>query len=308
MACSALSQHRVPPVSPPTSASTARAASPQLDAICAQKDAHTALLYWFTDLGAAIAEAQRTSEADPVAAPARPPRRGAVVREQPVLPQAALPRSARSTSCCASGSSCTGSRVRPVPKVTIDFGDGRRIERTLTGNSAHLVLDRDGRPVDALPGLFSRRGVRAAARARARDRDCRSPQLAAHAQRELERPVSRAGAPSPRSVRASMIATTKHMVEMPMLARRPSMDVDADTRDEPRAARAAFTRRSRPARSGRARRVRRAGCTRAVPDAARRSGARPRRARSVRAVRRTGWASCAVMGSDPISAHGQVAQ
>src|SRR6478736_10291808 len=31
--------------------------------------------------------------------------------------------------------------VRPVPIVTIDFGDGRRVTRTLTGNSAHLVLD-----------------------------------------------------------------------------------------------------------------------------------------------------------------------
>ena len=30
--------------------------------------------------------------------------------------------------------------VRPVPRVTIDFGDGRKLERTLTGNSAHYVL------------------------------------------------------------------------------------------------------------------------------------------------------------------------
>src|SRR6476661_4144014 len=28
--------------------------------------------------------------------------------------------------------------VRPVPKVTIDFGGGVRVERTLTGNSAHV--------------------------------------------------------------------------------------------------------------------------------------------------------------------------
>src|SRR5215467_2987788 len=42
--------------------------------------------------------------------------------------------------------------VRPVPKVTIDFGNGKKIERTLTGNSLHLVLDLDGRPMDALPG------------------------------------------------------------------------------------------------------------------------------------------------------------
>lgn len=43
--------------------------------------------------------------------------------------------------------------VRPVPKVTIDFGDGRRLERTITGNSIHYVLDSRGRLVDALPGL-----------------------------------------------------------------------------------------------------------------------------------------------------------
>ncbi len=44
--------------------------------------------------------------------------------------------------------------VRPVPVITIDFGDGRTFTRTITGNSAHLILDPHGRPVDALPGLF----------------------------------------------------------------------------------------------------------------------------------------------------------
>jgi hypothetical protein len=38
--------------------------------------------------------------------------------------------------------------------VTIDFGDGRKIERTITGNSIHYVLDADGRIIDALPGLY----------------------------------------------------------------------------------------------------------------------------------------------------------
>ena len=45
--------------------------------------------------------------------------------------------------------------VRPVPKVTIDFGDGRRLERTLTGNSIHYILTSDGLLVDGLPGLYS---------------------------------------------------------------------------------------------------------------------------------------------------------
>lgn len=44
--------------------------------------------------------------------------------------------------------------VRPVPVIRIDFGDGRKIERTITGNSIHYVLDADGRPIDAIPGLY----------------------------------------------------------------------------------------------------------------------------------------------------------
>jgi hypothetical protein len=44
--------------------------------------------------------------------------------------------------------------VRPVPKVTIDFGDGRKLERTITGNSAHYILTPDGDVVDCLPGLY----------------------------------------------------------------------------------------------------------------------------------------------------------
>jgi hypothetical protein len=45
--------------------------------------------------------------------------------------------------------------VRPAPRVTIDFGDGRKLERTLTGNSIHYILDSQGRPIDALPGLYA---------------------------------------------------------------------------------------------------------------------------------------------------------
>ena len=45
--------------------------------------------------------------------------------------------------------------VRAVPRITIDFGDGRKLERTITGNSIHYILDSEGRPVDGLPGLYS---------------------------------------------------------------------------------------------------------------------------------------------------------
>ena len=45
--------------------------------------------------------------------------------------------------------------VRPVPKITIDFGDGRVMTGTLTGNSIHYVLASDGSVIDAIPGLYS---------------------------------------------------------------------------------------------------------------------------------------------------------
>ncbi|RYG69171.1 hypothetical protein EON80_10295 [bacterium] len=47
------------------------------------------------------------------------------------------------------------SSERPVPVMTIDFGDGRKIKQTMTGNSAHYLLDETGRPLDVLPGLYS---------------------------------------------------------------------------------------------------------------------------------------------------------
>jgi hypothetical protein len=47
------------------------------------------------------------------------------------------------------------SSERAVPVLTIDFGDGRKIKQTITGNSAHYLLDETGRPLDVLPGLYS---------------------------------------------------------------------------------------------------------------------------------------------------------
>ncbi len=44
--------------------------------------------------------------------------------------------------------------VRPVPRITVDFGDGRKLERTVTGNSIHYILDSSGRLIEALPGLY----------------------------------------------------------------------------------------------------------------------------------------------------------
>ena len=57
------------------------------------------------------------------------------------------------SSCAAAAANRL--RSRPVPRVTIDYGDGRRLERTTTGNSAHYVLDPDGNVLDVLPGLYA---------------------------------------------------------------------------------------------------------------------------------------------------------
>src|SRR5215470_13530070 len=115
----------------------------ELDRVCAQRDAHTTLLYWFTELPAAVAEARRT--------------------QRPILSLRLLGRLDEELSCANSRFFrkllypdpqinqvlrnefvLHWQSVRPVPRVTIDFGDGRRIERTLTGNSAHVVLDMHG--------------------------------------------------------------------------------------------------------------------------------------------------------------------
>lgn len=45
--------------------------------------------------------------------------------------------------------------VRPVPKVTIDFGGGRVLERTLKGNTAFYLCRADGRVVDVFPGVYT---------------------------------------------------------------------------------------------------------------------------------------------------------
>ncbi|MEO7092700.1 MAG: hypothetical protein ABI175_05585 [Polyangiales bacterium] len=205
-----------------------RAASPALDSICNQKDAHTTLIHWFTDLPAAIAEAQRT--------------------QRPILSLRLLGRLDEELSCANSRffrkllypeariNRVLRERfvlhwesVRPVPRVTIDFGNGKKLERTLTGNSAHLVLDTYGRPVDALPGLFSadvflQLLVRAAAFGMA-DRG-RLARMHADAREPLPPP------PAPtRAFEASMLARSKHMVEGPTLrgVTPVGSDLDGDT-------------------------------------------------------------------------------
>jgi hypothetical protein len=124
-----------------------------LDKVGAQKYAHVSRLYWFTDLKAAKAEAKRTGK--------------------PILSLRLLGRLDEDLSCVNSrffrvalyGNAALSkwmkdnyvlhwSSERPAPLVTVDFGDGRKLERTVGGNSIHFILDAKGRPVDAIPGLM----------------------------------------------------------------------------------------------------------------------------------------------------------
>jgi hypothetical protein len=123
------------------------------DTIAQQRDAYASHLYWYTDLEKAKAAARESSK--------------------PILSLRLLGKLNEEYSCANSRFFRTTlypnaevgryladhfilhwKSVRPVPRITIDMGDGRRIERTITGNSIHYILDADGNPIDALPGLY----------------------------------------------------------------------------------------------------------------------------------------------------------
>ncbi|HXA19075.1 MAG TPA: hypothetical protein VN380_18935 [Thermoanaerobaculia bacterium] len=125
-----------------------------LDRVCRQADCVFSGLYWYTDL----------DEAKEVAK----------VTHRPILSLRLLGDLGVEMSCANSRYFRTvlypnrdiaswlrdhfvlhWSSERPVPAVTIDFGDGRVLHRTITGNSIHYLLDETGRPLDALPGLYA---------------------------------------------------------------------------------------------------------------------------------------------------------
>src|SRR5690606_550183 len=130
-----------------------------VDRVAMQKDAYASGLYWFTDLE----EAKKTANA----------------RNKPILSLRLLGNLNEEFSCANSrlfrsllyaNSEIAGflrenyvlhwRSVRPAPRITVDFGDGRRIERTVTGNSIHYILHEDGTIIDALPGLYSPRAFK----------------------------------------------------------------------------------------------------------------------------------------------------
>ncbi len=126
----------------------------EIDRVAHQKYATVSRLYWHTD----FAEAQAAARAS----------------ERPILHLRMLGRLDEDLSCANSRlfrATLYANREvsaflrdhfvlywsseRPVPRVTIDYGDGRKLERTTTGNSAHYVLDADGNVLDVLPGVYA---------------------------------------------------------------------------------------------------------------------------------------------------------
>lgn len=124
-----------------------------LDAVAMQKDSYASGLYWYTDLEKAKAEAQKTGK------PILSLRLLGNLNEELSCANSRFFRSALYPNQAISKTLRDGfvlhwQSVRPAPRVTIDFGDGRKMETTLTGNSIHYVLDTQGRVIDAIPGLY----------------------------------------------------------------------------------------------------------------------------------------------------------
>ena len=126
----------------------------QLDLIAGQKNSRTSKLYWYKAL--AVAKAKSTE------------------LQRPIL-------SLRLLGQLDEDMSCANSRffrrilytnpqiadllrqhfilhwqpVRDVPIATINFGNGRKLEQPIVGNSVHLAVTKEGRVIDALPGLVT---------------------------------------------------------------------------------------------------------------------------------------------------------
>ncbi|MCO6510219.1 MAG: hypothetical protein J5I65_05440 [Aridibacter famidurans] len=131
-----------------------KSAAYAIDKVARQKDAWASGLFWHTDLESAKAEAARTG--------------------RPIISLRLLGNLDEELSCANSrffrSILYTDDRIRsalreefvlhwqserPAPVMTVDFGDGRKLVTTVTGNSIHYFLSPDGRIIDALPGLYS---------------------------------------------------------------------------------------------------------------------------------------------------------
>ena len=127
--------------------------SAALDAVSQQKDSYLSGLYWYTDLAQAEAAAKSSGK------PSLSLRLLGKLNEEfrcanSRFFRTVLYSNAQVSQALRERFILHWQSVRPAPRITIDFGDGRKIERTVTGNSIHYILDSDGHLIDALPGLY----------------------------------------------------------------------------------------------------------------------------------------------------------
>ncbi len=125
-----------------------------VDAVAKQRYASASGLYWYTDFEAAKAAAQR--------------------QNKPILSLRLLGQLDADLSCANSrffrtilypdpaiakllhdGYILHWKSVHDVPTIAIDFGDGRKLTRTITGNSMHYVMTPDGQVTDLMPGMVA---------------------------------------------------------------------------------------------------------------------------------------------------------
>lgn len=97
--------------------------------------------------------------------------------------------------------------VHAVPKVTIDFGNGRVLERTLKGNTAFHILRSDGSVVDSLPGVMQPESFLAALKD--------SLEMTGSSDDQILQSHRLAGFPQPQVSREAMLG--KGLVEAPLL-------------------------------------------------------------------------------------------
>jgi hypothetical protein len=125
-----------------------------IDLVAMQKDAYSSRLYWHVDFEKALAKSRSQNK------PILSLRLLGNLNEEFTCANSRFFRSIlysneRIADYLRANYILHWKSVRPAPKVTIDFGDGRKVVRTITGNSIHYVLDENGAIVDALPGLYN---------------------------------------------------------------------------------------------------------------------------------------------------------
>lgn len=125
-----------------------------LDRVARQKDAYSSGLYWYTDLeeakdravkeGKLILSLRLLGDLDEEFSCANSRMFRSILYSDP-----------RISELLRTKYVLHWESVRPAPKVIVDYGDGRKMVSTITGNSIHYVLTKDARIVEALPGLYA---------------------------------------------------------------------------------------------------------------------------------------------------------